>query len=136
MSAFRIRRPGSAFSNDPPSRDTRGRQPVKLEAHRAWIRSLPGLIDAATTDVDAAHISKKDAAAGKVSRGKGRKTDDFYLIPLSRGLHNEIHAIGEVAFEEKYGIDLVRIALALYAVHGDDVKALIAIRQTFGRSSK
>lgn len=134
--AHRIKLPASAFSNDTPKRETRGRKPVVIEAHRKWIRSLPGLIDGATKGVEAAHISKKDAKSGKVSRGKAQKSDDFYLIPLSKRLHIEIHQIGEEAFERKYAVDLVRIALSLFALHGDDARAQIAIRQTFGGGSK
>lgn len=133
--ALRIKRPPTAFSADKPKREVRGRKPLVIEAHRQWIRQLPSLITGEVGTVEAAHISMKDARAGKVSRGKSQKVDDFYLVPLSRKLHAEIHDIGEPAFEKKYGIDLVRIAMALY-IHGtnaNDAAAHAMIATTYGK---
>lgn len=126
--ASRIKKPETSFSLDKPRRQTRGRKPLKLEEHRAWIRKLPGLVDGDHRTVEAAHISVKDARFGKPSRGKSQKSDDIYLVPLSKRLHMEIHQIGEPAFEDKYGVDLVLIAVALFVHHiNDDEEAALAV---------
>lgn len=130
--AARIKRPDTAFSLDKPNRRAGGSKPLKLEEHKAWIRGLPSLISG-RRDVEAAHISMRDASAGKVSRGKSQKASDCWIVPLDRDLHREIHAVGEPEFAKRYGVDLVKIAAALYLHHalGDDDAALLSIQQTW-----
>jgi hypothetical protein len=129
MSA-RIVRPATAFSKDKPARETRGRRQLKLDAHRKWVGSLPSLVTGRRGDVEVAHVSMADPSAGKTSRGKGKKADDIYVVPLSAELHREQHSIGERAFARKYGIDLVKIALALCVHSQDDEAADMIIKET------
>ena len=125
-----IRKPPTAFRKDKPKRATRGRKSVSIQQHRRWIKTLPSLITGTCGNVDCCHISMADPSAGKTSRGKAQKTDDYYVVPLSRALHNEIHDIGERRFQEKYGLDLIRIALALYTNSGNDDTAELIIGET------
>ncbi len=118
--AGQIPRSTTAFSKDKPRRATRGRKPVNLDLHRNWIKSLPSLITNRCEKVEVAHISMADPSVGKTSRGKSQKHDDVWVVPLSQHLHLEIHKIGERQFQQKYGLDLNKIAMALYQHSGDD----------------
>ena len=128
--AQRISRPATAFSKDKPARQTRGRYPQTIDKHRRWIKSLPSIVSGEVVDVDPHHVNRADPSAAKPGRGKGRKVDDLYLIPCSRRLHDEIHSIGERAFESKYLVDLVKIAMALYQNSGDDGAGELIVNET------
>ena len=125
-----IKKPNTAFSKDKPKRVTRGRKPVKLDAYRKWIKSLPSLITAKRTDVEVAHVSLADPTVGKRTRGKSQKADDFYVVPLSRVLHAEAHRIGEKAFQRQYSINLINIAMAFYIHAGDDETAELIVSES------
>ncbi len=43
----------------------------------------------------------------------GVKPSDFWAIPLCSAAHSTQHAIGERAFEQRYGIDMKAIAEGL-----------------------
>ena len=125
-----IRKPTSAFSKDKPKRAIRGRKPVRLDAHRKWVKSLPSLISGHRGAVEVAHISLADSSAGKTTRGKGQKTDDFYVVPLSIELHREAHKLGEKKFQAKYALDLVKISMALFLYSGQDDNGELICQQS------
>lgn len=128
--AQRIIRPETAFSIG-KSRDVRFRR-SKHPKHLAWIRTLPCLISMLTRDVDAAHIRYADKEYGKEEPGMARKPDDFWVVPLEHSIHlHEQHAMNERAFWEKYSTDPLRIALALFAVSGDDDAGMEILHQNW-----
>lgn len=80
--------------------------------------------------VEAAHVSMADPSVGKTSRGKGQKADDMFVVPLSGALHRKQHSMSEREFWDGYGIDPVKVALALYAVSGNDEEGERIIMET------
>jgi len=125
-----------AFSVDKPKRKTRGRPQEKNDKHRVWVKSLPSIITGQKGAVDPAHISRADQSAGKPGRGKGKKVDDIYIVPLARHLHEEIGLIGEPRFEKKYGLDLVKMAQGFALNSGDDDAAMNIIRWSVKAAQK
>ena len=49
--------------------------------------------------------------------GVGMKCSDYLTIPLCRQHHNEIHQIGKLTFQRKYGIDIKSIMKRLRMVY-------------------
>jgi len=93
-----------------PPRLTRERQlplPLTREcpAHRAWVRkhrcSVPDCCD---FPIECAHV--RSGTDG----GMALKPSDRFTISLCRRHHAEQHAIGEAAFEKRYGMDLLALA--------------------------
>ncbi len=125
MAGFRIVREPSAFSNAPSKGQKRPR--VENGKHLAWIRTLPCIVTG-TRPVEAAHIRYADPVYGKRETGKAERPDDRWVIPLSPDMHRNQHSGSESAFWTKQGIDPCRVALALYALSGDDEQAEIIIR--------
>lgn len=64
-------------------------------------RILPCLVCSATP-CDPHHVK---------SRGAGGR--DEHCVPLDRAHHDELHTIGRIAFETKYGVDLMTEAARL-----------------------
>ena len=74
-------------------------------AHRAWVRRhqccVPGCIG---RPIECAHVRRG------TDGGVALKPSDGWTISLCRSHHEEQHRIGEPAFEQRYGIDLVSLA--------------------------
>jgi len=123
--AFRIAPPSTAFANAPSKGQKRPR--IENERHLAWIRTLPCLITG-RTPVEAAHIRYADPAYGKRDVGTAEKPDDRWTVPLAPVVHREQHSGSEREFWKRHGIDPCRVALALYAVSGDDEQGAIILK--------
>ena len=84
-------------SREPDSRD--------CPAHRAWVRRhhccVPGCL---RRPIECAHVRRE------TDGGIGLKPSDRWSISLCREHHIEQHAMGEMAFEGRYGIDLRELA--------------------------
>jgi hypothetical protein len=78
-------------------------------AHRAWVRRhhccVPGCRQ---VPIECAHVR------GGTDGGMGLKPSDRWVISLYSCHHKEQHQIGEVRFQRRYGLDLLRLA-ALFA---------------------
>ena len=126
MTGYRIPRPDTAFSL------TRGKQkqPRKQDGdHLRWIKTLPCVVTGSRVNVDPAHISFGDLQFAKLSRGKGMKADDKYVVPLSRVEHDKQHSMGERQYWDKTGINPIIVALSLFAETGNDEAAEVILRQ-------
>ena len=131
--SYAIRRPPTAFSNAPVGKQEKRRR-VEDRAHLEWIRTLPCVITG-TRPVDAAHIRFASNIYGKRATGAGEKPDDKWSLPLSRGKHNEQHSMDEELFWTRYGLDPLRIALALFANSGDDDQARLILSEAMKTAS-
>lgn len=123
--AYAIKRDPEAFSTSPAKGKKRPRQ--SNDAHLRWIRTLPCVVTG-KFPVEAAHVRYAAPAYGKRETGKAEKPDDRWTVPLSPEMHRQQHSSNERAFWETHGIDPCRVALALYAVSGDDEQAAIILR--------
>jgi hypothetical protein len=76
-------------------------------AHRAWVRrhhcSVP---NCERLPIECAHVRRGSDG------GTGLKPSDRFVISLCNAHHAEQHRIGEWAFEQKYGLDLLAISEA------------------------
>lgn len=88
------------------------------EAHLDFIRGLRCCI-CQHPGVDACHIRFSDASVAKFNAGVGAKPDDLWTVPMCRKHHDEQHSMNEREFYLRYGIDPLRLALALHRVSGD-----------------
>ena len=93
--------------------------------HRKFVASLGCTICA--MPAQCAHVRYSDAAAGKVNPGTSRRPDDVWTVPLCQAHHIEQHAGGERAFWEKYRIDPVPLARAIFRVSGNRNAAMLEI---------
>lgn len=125
MRPQRIIRPDTAFSL---TRGTQKRPRQKDEAHLKWIRTLPCLVTGSRVDVEAAHVSFGDLQFAKLSRGKGMKADDKYVVPLCRSEHAKQHSQGERQYWESVGINPIIVALSLFGESGNDEAAEAILR--------
>ena len=92
----------------------------KINAHLAFIRSLPCIVCRERTETEeAAHVRMRDPEIAKQGPGHSSKSHDFYTVPLCGQHHRDQHAMGEREFWDEAGIDPVKKALALYAHTGD-----------------
>lgn len=89
--------------------------PVKSSKYLAFIRTLPCVISG-EMPVEAAHLSKAAPEWGHAGRGKGQKASDRWALPLSPRLHQEQHAMSEMAFWKKHGVDPHRIACVIWGL--------------------
>jgi len=84
------------------SREPNGRE---CPAHRAWVRRhhccVPGSL---RLPIECAHVRRG------TDGGVGLKPLDRWTISLCRDHHVEQHHVGELAFEQRYGIDLRELA--------------------------
>lgn len=131
---MKVKQHKTAFSTDPSRRQHGGKSREVDNKHRLWIKSQRSIINGSLNCVDPHHVKKVDQSVGKPTDSAGKRVDDKYLIPLGRGLHDELHEIGEPAFEKKYGVDLVKLALGFYAHSGDQVNTDISINWTIFRA--
>lgn len=105
------------------------RQPrVTDNAHLAFIRRLPCVACGRSGPNDACHVRFGDAARGKINAGMQRKPDDCWTVPMDRACHERQHGGNERAFYEALGIDALSLCEALYAVSGDEARAVAIIR--------
>ncbi|WP_370194272.1 MULTISPECIES: hypothetical protein [Aurantimonas] len=119
-----IPRPDSAFALDPSGKETRRREDPK---HLAFLRTLPSVVSGAY-GVEACHLRAASPKHRKQSTGKGRKPDDRFCLPLTPAEHRQQHSMNELEFWRIHGIDdPFAIALALYAVTGNEAEALKVI---------
>lgn len=119
MPAFAIRKEATAFAT---SRRAKEVEPLRAPDHLAWIRSLPSVISG-EFGCEAAHINFADARFGKPERGKGTKTDDMWVLPLTAEEHRTgpgaQHKTGhERRWWDSQGIDATTLARMLWAVSG------------------
>lgn len=115
MTASRIVRPDTAFSM--PGKQRRKRE--KNEAHLAHVRKLPCAI-CGQKPVEAAHIRMAAPEYGKRETGMAEKPDDCWTMPLCPHHHREQHGMNEEQFWQDYGMDPIKIALALNRASGDE----------------
>lgn len=94
-------------------------KPIRDKKHLAWIRNLPCVITN-KSPCDPAHIRISG------NGGMGVKPDDSRVVPLTHGLHNEQHRVGEVTFWYEYGGHERAAVLArqLYEVSGDNIAGM------------
>ncbi|HEX5935895.1 MAG TPA: hypothetical protein VFY63_17175 [Pseudorhizobium sp.] len=113
--AFAIRRPATAFSNDPSDK---AQKRITDDRHLAFIRTLPSVLSGAF-GCEACHIRYGDPMYRKKHTGKAQKPDDAWTIPLTSDEHRDQHAANEREWWLSQGIDPLLIALQLYAVTGN-----------------
>lgn len=134
-----IKRHPEAFSKDLTA-GRRKRPRAKIDAHCAWIRTLPCLVTGARKQVEAAHIRYGDAIAGKPSTPKGEKPSDCWVVPLCAAEHrlnnDSQHAMSEREYWERAGIDPVQVAQSLFLASGDDERAEVIIREARARAAR
>lgn len=106
----------------------------KLDAHLAWIRTLPSLVRG-EGPVQAAHVRYAEIRYGKRLTGMGEKPDDCWTVPLAAEVHRIQHTGSEREFWAKHGIDPLLIAALLWVNTGDDIAAesIIANARSTGR---
>lgn len=115
-----VRRPDTAFGLDRADKTTAR---IKEPKHLAFIRTLPSIISG-QCGVEACHIRFGDPRHRKPSTGKGRKPDDWFVLPLTPDEHRDQHSMNERLWWTRQGIeDPCGIALALYAITGDQEEA-------------
>lgn len=117
MKAYAIRRPDTAFSKSPVTKKKRPRE--NDPSHLRFVGSLPCLITGRRPS-EACHIRYPDPRYGKRETGLSEKAHDKFTVPMHADLHREQHSMNERAFWDRYGIDPIRVALALWANSGDD----------------
>jgi hypothetical protein len=93
---------------------------ITNEKHLRFVRERPCII-CGFSPCDAAHIKMPDARIGKpMSSNIGMKASDHFTLPLCRKHHERSHQHPEREWWEYYHLDPVLLALALYAVSGDE----------------
>lgn len=103
---------------------------VEDEKHRRFIAGLRCVI-CGREDTQAAHVNFADLSIAKPSRGIGQKSDDCFVLPLCVEHHAQQHAHGnERHWWEMAGVDPVKIALRLYSVSGDQLRAEEVVKAT------
>lgn len=115
MMAFAVRREPTAFALDKSSKATSS---FKDDAHLAFIRKLPSVISGAF-GCDACHIRAGSPPHNKKRTGGAQKPSDCWAVPMTREEHMAQHAVEELAFWRRQGIDPFQLAIDLYSVTGD-----------------
>lgn len=115
--ASAVRKYDTAFSAAPAKATKRPRQ--KIEAHLAFIRTLPCLITG-KRPVEAAHIRYADMRYGKRDTGMAEKPSDQWVVPLAPEIHADQHKHNEQAWWTAKGIDPCVVAMALWRATGDE----------------
>lgn len=124
-----IRRPETAFSLDRPDKTMRRIEDAK---HLAFIRTLPSVVSG-IIGCEACHIRFGDPRHRKPRTGIGRKPDDFFVLPLTPEEHRQQHSTNERVWWTGQGFDdPCQLALDLYAVTGDEDRAVAIIRAAPG----
>lgn len=106
-----------------PSAPVAKARPVKRDAYRSFVSSLPCVITK-MPGVQVAHLSWSRPEVGHFGRGKSQKASDRWVLPVSPHLHDRQHAMGdERAFWAGYSIDPHLACMILWGVwsdYGDD----------------
>lgn len=101
----------------------------KLDAHLAWIRTLPSLVRG-LGPVEAAHIRYADAAYAKRLTGMAEKPHDMWTVPLAADAHREQHSGSERAFWQRQHINPLVVAAFLWLHSGDDEAGALIIQNS------
>jgi hypothetical protein len=80
--------------------------PVRDEAYKAWVRTLPSLVSG-LTPCEACHTGNDG--------GMSMKANDYSCVPLTWFEHREYHQVGKRAFERKYRVSFAAAARRLNA---------------------
>jgi hypothetical protein len=110
-----VRRPDTAFQS---SRRAKEAIEVRNEPHLKFVASLPSVISG-RFGCQAAHVSYADPRFGKPERGKGKKADDVFTVPLTPQEHADQHNCNEREWWRQAGIDPTSVAWLLWNVSGD-----------------
>lgn len=124
----RIKRPDTAFNTSRRAKET---SELRAPNHLIWIRTLPSAVSG-RMGCEAAHVSFPDRRFGKPERGKSKKADDNWVLPLTADEHRDQHDCkdgGERDWWERHGIDATTLASRLWAV-SEDTEAGILILNT------
>lgn len=84
---------------------------LELPAYVEWIKSQPCIIRGCNGAPDPHHIRYA------WNTGAGTKPSDSYAVAVCRQHHDEYHQIGRGPFEDKYGVEMLRLiveSLTLY----------------------
>lgn len=73
---------------------------------RDWLHAQPCAVSGRRGNIEQAHVR---------NGGMSRKADACWTIPLDRGLHRELHQIGQRTFEEIHHVSLTLLAEATEA---------------------
>ena len=74
-------------------------------AHRAWVRKHHCCVpDCRRLPIECAHVRSR------TDGGTALKPSDRWVVSLCSYHHQEQHRLGEMRFQEKYQIDLARLA--------------------------
>ena len=122
----RVNRPATAFDT---SRRAKEVSELRAPNHISWLHQLPSVISG-RLGCEAAHISFADRRFGKPERGKSKKADDNWTLPLTADEHRDQHACkqgGERDWWERHGIDATTLASRLWAISGDTEAAILII---------
>ena len=95
------------MSNLPPvrKRPRRDLGEKQCPAHRAWVRRHHCCVAGCfRTPIECAHVR------GGTDGGMALKPSDRWVISLCRYHHCEQHRIGERAFAQQYGLNLIELA--------------------------
>ena len=101
-----------------PRLNVRKRPQVRSPKHRQWVRGFQcsvegrGLVSRGEMHKCVGKIQAAHVRTG-TDGGTGVKPSDFWAIPLCVSAHTIQHAIGERAFEQRYGIDMRSITEGL-----------------------
>lgn len=113
-----IKRPDTAFSLDVSRKGQGGR--IRDDKHLKFLRRLPCLVSGQTGNIDAAHIRYGDPKFGKPGTPMARKPDDKWCVPLNHMIHlYDQHRNNERQWWIEKGIDVLQVAIDLYAISGD-----------------
>jgi Putative HNHc nuclease len=103
-----------------PRRYRQKRDAGRSDTHRAFIRKHQCvLFGNPISPCDLDHAIDPAHFRSAANSGTGIKPPDEFLLPLCRAHHTEQHAIGQRAFELRYGISMRQKALA-YALESPD----------------
>jgi hypothetical protein len=95
------------------------RRPGMSPEHLALLRQLPCTVCHAISRIDPHHL--KCGPAGR-ERAFGRRSTDRWAIPICRFHHDEVERAGsrgERAWFDRWGVDPLELASALWAATGD-----------------
>lgn len=93
---------------------------IRCTGHLQWVRShVCAIQDGCYPDEPVHHCSPKVEAHHlqsfrAIEGGMGMKVGDDKTIPLCAGAHEEVHRIGQPAFERKWKVDLESVAARLW----------------------
>jgi hypothetical protein len=123
---FRIVTPSTASEVGKPAIQKRPRQ--KDDKHLAFIRTLPSVVSG-QYGCDPAHIRMGNPSWGKRETGKGEKSGDMWVVPLTRSQHDEQHLGSEAEYWSRVHIDPFKVAAALWIHSGETETCEIILRE-------